>query len=133
MNRFECDVVEMRSKRVWGPIKFTGSPYIKAQIIEQPQLFDDYFISFFGVNNLSVSMNMKLYRVETIAKAELKPTGYRMGEDLMFNMKLFPHLKRYSIIDYYGYNYRVGGLTSHYNPFLWEDLKCQYYEKKSSR
>ena len=45
-------------------------------------------------------------------------------------MKLFPYLKKYSIIDYRGYNYRVGGLTSRYNATLWEDLKRQYRIKR---
>lgn len=130
MIRTDSDVVQMRAKRVWGLIRRPYFAPIAPQVIDQPKLFDEYFISFFGVNRLDVWMCSKLYRVETIAKAGLKPSGFKMGEDLMFNMRLFPHYKRYALIDYRGYNYRVGGLTSRYNPTLWEDLKKQYYEKR---
>ena len=125
-----ADVVQMRANRVFGPIRRPFYSPMSPQLIEQPELFDDYFISFFGINILDVNMWSKLFRVETLAASELQPTGFKMGEDLMFNMKLFPYLKKYSIIDYRGYNYRVGGLTSRYNPTLWEDLKRQYHIKR---
>lgn len=130
MIRTKCDVVQMRATRVWGLIKRAHFAPIEPQIIDQPILFDKYFISFFGVNLLDVWMCSKLYRVETLANAELKPSCFKMGEDLMFNMKLFPYYKRYALIDYKGYNYRVGGITSRYNPSLWEDLKRQYWLKR---
>lgn len=53
-----------------------------------------------------------------------------MGEDLIFNMRLFPHIKSYYISDYVGYNYRYGGMTSKYNSRLLPDLKKQYIFKK---
>lgn len=132
-NMFEtdADIVQMRANRVLGPIIRPYHSFIVPQLIEQPTLFNEYFISFFGVNILDVNMWLKLYKVATIASAKLCPTGFKMGEDLMFNMKLFPYLHRYSIIDYRGYNYRLGGLTSRYNANLWEDLKRQYHLKRS--
>ena len=130
MENGNSDIVEMGMVRFWGPIKQKGHFPIPPQTIRQPALYDDYFLSFFGINLLNVSMCAKLYRVETLAKANLKPSGFRMGEDLMFNFKLFPHLERYSIIDYYGYFYRIGGLTSGYNPYLWDNLKDQYFIKR---
>ncbi len=130
MVRSDADVVQMNMNRVLGFIRRPHYSPVKSQVIGQPTLFDDYYISFFGVNSLNVCMYSKLYKIETIAKAKLKPTGFRMGEDLMFNMKLFPFFKRYSVIDYNGYNYRVGGLTSKYNPTLWDDLSRQYKLKR---
>ncbi len=130
MIRTNSDVVQMRVTRFLGPIKRQYFSPIEPQTIEQPTLFDDYFRSFFGINILDVNMCSKLYRVETLAASGLQPTGFKMGEDLLFNMKLFPNLKKYSIIDYRGYNYRLGGLTSRYNPTLWEDLKRQYCIKR---
>lgn len=53
-----------------------------------------------------------------------------MGEDLIFNMRLFPHINSYYISDYVGYNYRYGGMTSKYNSRLLPDLKKQYIFKK---
>lgn len=130
MERDDSDVVQMRANRFLGFIKRPHFSPMIPQTIEQPELFENYFISFFGVNILDVWMCSKLYRLETIRKANLSPSGFKMGEDLMFNLKLFPFYKRYTIIDYRGYNYRVGGLTSRYNPTMWNDLKEQYRIKR---
>ena len=130
MAETDADVIEMRNSRCIRNFKFKRNPYIEAKTISQPQLFDDYYVSFFGINILSVSIWGKLYRLDLFRKAKLTPSGFKMGEDLIMNMKLFPFINRYRIIDYYGYNYRVGGLTSRYNPTLWTDLKSQYYLKR---
>lgn len=130
MNDTDADVVEMRTNRFLNIFKFKSNPFIEAKTINQPQLFDDYYISFFGINILSVNLWGKLYRLDLLRKVKLTPSRFKMGEDLIMNMKIFPHIKRYTIIDYYGYNYRVGGLTSRYNPTLWKDLKNQYYIKR---
>lgn len=132
MNRVQADVVQMRCMRVWGSFLkkklFSGMP---TGVFAQPELFEKYYISFFGVNIFDINMCAKLYSVETIARAQLSPTGFRMGEDLMFNLRLFPSFRLVSVIDYPGYNYRVGGLTSRYNPCLWGDLKEQYMMKRA--
>lgn len=127
MKKNNADVVEMNSKRFWGPIKRICKQRVSPQTISSPDLFEKYYISFFGVNLLSVRLWGKLYKVELLKKADLAPSGFKMGEDLMFNMKLFPHIKVYTIIEYPGYNYRVGGITSRDNANLWSDLKAQYF------
>lgn len=62
--------------------------------IAQPELFDKYFLSFLGVNILSVNMCGKLYNKEVIEKNNISIQGVTMGEDLAFNLQLFPHLKK---------------------------------------
>jgi len=124
------DIVQMRANRVLGFIKRPYFSPISSQTITQPALFDKCYISFFGVNLLNVCMWGKLYRIETLRKANLSPSGFKMGEDLIFNLKLFPHCNIYTLIDYRSYNYRIGGLTSRYNPTLWRDLKRQYLIKR---
>lgn len=130
MKQENSDVVQMRTNRVMGFIKKPYRSTLPSRTIKQPELFENYYISFFGVNILDVNMWAKLYSLEPLRKANLSPSGFKMGEDLIFNLKLFPYLKKYTIIDYYGYNYRVGGLTSRYNPTLWSDLKSQYQIKR---
>lgn len=125
------DIVQMGHNRVCGFIKKSYFSHRQPRVtnITQPTLFEKYYISFFGVNLLEVSMCGKLYRIETLRSANLSPSGFKMGEDLIFNLKLFPFIHTYTLIDYKGYNYRVGGLTSRYNPTLWSDLKKQYLIK----
>lgn len=125
MLEVKVDYVEIMSQRVldsWGLIKLKHSFQISG-LIKQPQLYQDFYLSFFGKILLPINIWGKLYRRSVIQKANLKPSGLTMGEDLYFNMMLFPHLQSIYIMDYVGYNYRFGGMTSRYNPRLLSDLK----------
>lgn len=127
-----ADYVEIGMQRVMdrhGLIKRDCLCAVTGQITA-PELFDKYYLSFFGVNILSVNMAGKLYRKSVLDKAQLKPTGLKMGEDLAFNMQLFPFLKNIYIINDTGYCYRFGGMTSRYNPDLLPDLKRLYRIKE---
>ena len=128
----DADIVQIQSYRSWGVYKkkSRGIPKLCNTLISQPSLFNDYYISFFGINILPVNIWSKLYKSECIFKANLKESNMAMGEDLIFNMNLFPHINSYYISDYVGYNYRYGGMTSKYNPRLLPDLKKQYLYKK---
>lgn len=131
MLRCNADIVEGGMYRVMdsrGIIKraFHSSP----MMAEHNELMDKYFISFFGVNILSVALWGKLYKHDLIAQTNaMQPTSFRMGEDLMANLIMFPVIKRYSRIAAPVYNYRWGGVTSSYNKTLYADLKAQYYLK----
>lgn len=129
---YSCDYVEVGMHRVLdkrGYIKRKSiSPVLG--LIQYPELFDKYYLSFFGYNILAVNMCGKLYRRDSLKKAILKPSGLKMGEDLYFNMMLFPYLNSIYLSDYIGYNYRFGGMTSKYNPSLYVDLKYLYQKKK---
>lgn len=123
----DADYVEIGMQRVLDRhkiIKRATYPIIKG-LITQPQLFDLYYISFFGVNILSVNIWGKLYKSSILKKTPL-PIGLAMGEDLYFNLEIFPHLKAIYIDDYVGYNYRFGGMTTQYNKNLLPNLKVLY-------
>lgn len=98
-------------------------------LITQPQLFDSYYISFLGVNILSVNIWGKLYK-SSILQNPPQPIGLAIGEDLYFNLEIFPHLQKIYIDDYIGYNYRFGGMTTRYNKNLLPNLKVLYSIKK---
>lgn len=108
--------------RVKYPLPAEGPVY-------SPELFEKYFISFFGKNLLPVNAFGKLYRRSVIENSGLSPNDFTMGEDLVFNMRLFPYLKSIYLLDKPLYNYRYGGMTSKYNPLLLKDLKSQYLIK----
>lgn len=125
-----ADIVQMHWRRIIGPIKRKGVTRLTPRVIEASELMDKYYISFFGINILDVNIWGKLYDINLLRRAKLQPSGYKMGEDLIFNMRLLPYVNRYSIIDYCGYNYRIGGLTSRFNPTLWADLSSQFLIKR---
>ena len=125
-----ADIVEGGMCRVldgWGLIK--KKRICEHLEIEQPVLFRDYFISFFGINKLGVNLCGKLYKKTLFDKAKLKPSGMKMGEDLLVNMYLFPFVNKYVVTNHCVYYYRYGGLTSQFNSTLYSDLKKLYYIK----
>lgn len=128
----KSDYVEVGHQRVMDRhawIKRKGWGYVYG-IIEQPSLFDEYYISYFGYNKLNVNVWGKLYRRDVIELANPKLLGVTMGEDLAYNIQIFPFLKRICILDRIGYNYRFGGMTCHYNSHLLSDIKKEFLLKE---
>lgn len=117
------DVVLGTAKRKLGILEwgaFTGT-FPLHQVVSQPELFDKHYISFFGKASFHINMWGRLYRKSVIDQAyqdtELFPTDIRfMGEDLYFNMKLFPYLRSMYRIDDMVYYYRYGGEVESFNP-----------------
>ncbi len=126
-----ADVVEGVTMRVigkWGAIRKKVYT-IGEKVIISSELFDKYYISFFGMNILSVGLCGKLFKKNLFDGIE--PSGFKMGEDLFMSMKIFPRINIYAVMDAVVYYYRYGGLTSgKYNPHLYLDLKKQYYYKR---
>ncbi len=98
--------------------------------ISYPELFDKYFLSYFGVNYLQVTVWGKLYRADLIKSLTLNPSNMKMGEDLLFNMFLHPHLKKVSFVEDVVYYYRYGGMTTTSNPYFLDNIKKQYWIKR---
>lgn len=123
-----ADVVQTGLQRVydrWGLLtrktrfnigKNTGKGY--RLITSDDRLFEDYFISYFGVNIVPVNLYAKLYRRSLLDRSGVGPTSLRWGEDLIMNMHMFTLIRSMAVIDDIGYNYRVGGMTSHYLQWL---------------
>ena len=123
-----ADIVEGAFRRIYDGLGLIGKSDKKQyQFIQQPSLYDDYFISFFGVNILGVQLCGKIYK--RCLFEGLSPSGFKMGEDLILNMRMFPKVHSYVVSPHICYNYRYGGLTSGFNPSFFEDLKKQYIEK----
>lgn len=127
-----ADYVEIGMRRVMDRHKFIKREIISSVtgLAQQPELFEKYYLSFFGVNILAVNVWGKLYRSQAVKPFVPVPSQLRMGEDLYFNLCIFPHLQSVYIDSYVGYNYRFGGMTNHYNPTFLKDMKNLYYLKK---
>ena len=126
-----ADYIEIGAQKVLDQHKWIRGGYFGNVfgMIEQPQLFDKYFMSFFGCTILNCSMWGKLYRRSVLEKANIKPLGIFMQDDVAYNMNLFPYLQKIYILNDIGYNYRLGGNTSRYYPFM-PDYKKLYCRKK---
>ncbi len=108
-------------------------------LIEGKELFEKYYISFFGIDILPVNMWGRIYRRSVIDMAMREECLFdknclHMGEDEYFNLILFPHLKSIYVTDKIVYTYRFGGITSVYNRYLKElfyfgDIRLKLLDK----
>ena len=101
--------------------------------ITLPELWDQLYISFMGVNILPVQVWGKLYKKDVIDDALNHSSLFSdkvqsLGEDEYFNLMLHPFVKSIFITCQYVYVYRYGGITSRYN----ENLK-ELYEMSDIR
>ena len=92
------------------------------QVVTKPELFDKYYLNFFGKNYFSVMIHANLYRKSVVDKA-LRHTNLFcdeicfVGEDLYFFMTLFPYIDTMYRTDETVYYYRCGGASSdHFSP-----------------
>ena len=107
------------------------------KLISHEEMMDQYYLSFFGINILPVSIWATMYRRSTLNEVNLPPCGLSFGEDLVFNMKLMPCVRGYYMIDKIVYNYRRDswGASSKYldkwlkNARLLFDMKMAQIEK----
>ena len=114
--KYDIDMVIMSNQKVL----YKGFPLYEKKnilpdcnrVISQPELFERYFSNFFGNNMYPVTYWGKLIRKSAFEKANLRPSPMDYSEDLFFNMRLFPYLRSMYMLDYIGYNWRWGGITS---------------------
>ena len=126
IRRTNVDLVCGCALRRWGWItkRIGGAPQSMInRIIDQPELFERYYVSFFGVNLFPVTLWGKIYRKcvvdEAMASVDLFTTPHlHFGGDEAFNLLLFPFLKSVYSIKNNVYLYRWGGLTSGFNRHL---------------
>ena len=92
------------------------------QVVTKPELFDKYYLNFFGKNYFSIMIHANLYRKSVVDKA-LRHTNLFcdeicfVGEDLYFFMTLFPYIDSMYRTDETVYYYRCGGASSdHFSP-----------------
>lgn len=143
MSAYEADIVVGMRRNVYNVGCFYLRDWRKFvprhsnKLILHEEMMEDYYLSFFGINILPVSMWATLYRRSIMAKAQLSPCGIGFGEDLVFNMKLMPYVQKYYMIDKIVYNYRRAnwGTSSKYldkwlqNARLLFDAKMSQIEK----
>lgn len=128
--REHTDITEGAHTRILGRSNLIKRrTHIQNQVLRLPELMDDYFISFFGVNILSVTAWGKLYRRDLFDRSGIGPTGFKRGEDLVMNMRLFPFVRKWVTVDKDVYHYYYGGVTSTLDPSFYECSKKQYYMK----
>jgi glycosyltransferase involved in cell wall biosynthesis len=98
--------------------------------IVTPELFDAYYVNYFGVNYFPPYMWGKIYRRSTVDKASLRPVSWPYSEDLAFNLELHPFLSKICFITDTVYYYRWGGGTSKLIPQYMDVVKTQFRSRE---
>lgn len=115
----DADIVAGNMERVFdrfGIIKKTARTFSSQHLVIDNETFmRDYYINFFGVNIFPVSMCGKLYRTRYVKSIAINKLGFNLGEDLNYNIQMFPHAKKIVMIPDVVYCYRYGGMTSKFN------------------
>lgn len=99
-------------------------PFPFEQVVSQPELFEKYYVNFFRTSSLfPINVWSKFYRKAVIDKAYQETELYSpdvpfMGEDLYFNLKLFPYVNSMYRIDESVLKYRYGGGTFGFNKHM---------------
>lgn len=99
------------------------------KLIKKPELMDEYYISFFGVNIIPVNIFAKLYKKSLFDN--IITFGLKHGEDLCLNMHIFPNIESLYTVNDIVYTYNYGGMTSKYIENLMDDAMSAYDIKKS--
>lgn len=123
------DIVCGDGRRKMGPVFKYMSTFprnLGMRTITKPELFDSYYVSFFGINIFPVTVWGKIIRKSVIDRAMtdvdlfLTPPLHR-AQDEAFSMQLLPFLSSYFCLEKPVYVYRFGGITTG-NKYLTELL-----------
>ena len=133
-NHADCVCANMRS--YWKGIKIKSKyqrPCFnieKPKVYSQKEIINNIYISCFGITDYPVSIVAKLYKTSLISEAiDFAPIVKFMGEDLSVTLRCLPLTQRLVIIPDVIYNYRIGGGTSKFMPYMLDDFLALYNNK----
>ena len=136
--RNDLDCVCASMKKMWKGIRFHNKHHApcfdSAGIYTTERIIDELYISCFGISNYPVNLWSKLYRTDLITKViDFPPVVRFMGEDLSVTLRVMPETKRLGIVPDTIYNYRIGGNTSRFMPYMLDDFLALYRFKTEMR
>lgn len=133
----QADCVCGQTRRIYRGITLPQRFIPPCFAINEPKVYtneeinSDLYISCFGISNYPVSLYAKLYRTELITQASNYDAVVKfMGEDLSVTLRLLPETHKLVIIPDIVYNYRIGGGTSKFMPYMLDDFLALYRMKK---
>lgn len=103
----------------------------RAECYDNKKIIEKLYISCFGVTNYPVSLCAKIYDKKLITKAiDFAPIVQFMGDDLSVTLRCLPMTENLVIIPDVIYNYRIGGNTSKFMPWMFDDFISLYKNKR---
>ncbi len=133
--RTGADVLIGKMRKVYFSGLLTkDAPYEREwmnRLIYRDELMSKYYLSFFGVNIMPINLCAVLYRTSIVKSANIQPSGLKFGEDLLMNLKIFPHINTLYAVNKVVYNYNLG-LSCFSDKYLdnWLENARELYIKK---
>lgn len=132
------DCVCASMTKIWKGIPFYSKHHAPCfdnpKVYTREDIINELYISCFGISNYPVNLVSKFYRTELITKViDFPPVVKFMGEDLSVTLRLMPETQRLGIIPDVIYNYRIGGITSRFMPYMLDDFLALYRFKTEMR
>lgn len=130
----DADIVTSEMYRVIGNtgyIRQKSAPlFPNKKLVDKEEFMKKYYQNFFGINLFPVTMCGKLYRKSFLDPIDVFPLGHNLGEDLNYNIQVFPKAERILFLPIFLYNYRFGGMTTKFNNNLIDAAIKMYSIKK---
>ncbi|WP_338789119.1 glycosyltransferase family 2 protein [Metabacillus sp. FJAT-53654] len=103
----------------------------KEKIYNEEEIKSELVTAYFWGHPFPPSLCAKMYKKELLLKSGKYLDRIRfLGEDLYYNMEILIKSNKVKVIDRALYYYRVGGFTSKYMPYLFEDMVNGYLIQK---
>ena len=135
--KYGAEMVVGQSVRMYKGMRFPSKwksrcfQISESRLYTHEEIIDSLFISYFGITNFPVNLVAKLYRTEQLTRAiDFAPVVRFMGDDLSVSIRITPEVKNLVVIPDVVYNYRIGGGTSKFMPYMMDDFASLYSYKQ---
>jgi glycoside transferase family 2 protein len=128
--REEVDAVHFQMHSVYDALglwKQKATSRTKEVKLSQQEIMKDIYPSYFGRSAAYVPVWSFCFLKSLLEKSDIRPLGQKIGEDLMFMLRVMPQMKSLYLSKIYGYAYRHGGTTSKYHLWVLEEMKRLYH------
>lgn len=132
----DVDIVVSNSYKVLGnglllKKRNTSKYFSQDKIYTEKEIISDLIVAFLHGHPFPAALHGKLYK-KNLTKNIGKYLGeiHFLGDDLYFNIEVFLKAKKIKVIDKSLYYYRLGGYTSKFMPYLFDDMICGYKIQK---
>lgn len=132
----DSDITVCKHVKVMGNKKIIKQEYksiyfFEEKVLDEKEIKNQLVVAYLHGHPFPSSLYAKLYKKELLITCGNFLGNIKfLGDDLFYNLEMFLKAKRVKIINKSLYYYRIGGFTSKYMPFLFEDMVNGYKIQK---
>lgn len=133
----DSDITVCKHVKVIGNQKFIKQEYKSnyfavERVLNEEEIKNHLVVAYLHGHAFPSSLYAKLYKKELLLTCGnfLESIKF-LGDDLFYNIEMFLKAKKVKIINKSLYYYRIGGFTSKYMPYLFDDMVNGYNIQKS--